>query len=347
MRHIIFNTLFVTIVLFNSTGVTSSYSSNHNIGRIRDNSSRQDNRIYNKIAIDLVNGKANNISIDNMSRLLKNYNIVQFGQRVNSSVRGMITKEIAYRMIKNHYLPRLNDKIEVYRQSVELSKQVDLHVRQVVPYPVSGYKPSLILPLDYARIKEDKTVDTLHWPDMASQVSSAIENLWINRIQAATNEPAQQKENKALVAVLSELKLIYDNQGMYVSEAASEILKDNVLYQALVFIFESWQITGVISKENMPLLAVLLREYIILNSSDDLNKLARDVKGFKDLNSLHNALLRSIDGISLDIKQNNPSDYATLAMLQSMLSDISDKFSIMSVNADTSRPEIKPRYHRS
>jgi len=344
MKYTRINILFISVILFLTTGVSSSYSSNNNLARIRGNSSRQNDRIYNKMAIDLVNGKANNISIDNMSRLLRNYNIVQFDQGVNSSARDMIIKEIAYRMIKNYYLPRLSDKIEVYRQSVELSKSVVPHVRQTALYPANGYKANLILPVDYARIKENKTIDTLRWPEMASQVSSAIENLWISRIQASTNDPARQKENKLLIAVLDELKLIYDSQGVYAAETASENLKDNVLFEALEFVFESWQIKGIISKGTMPLLAGLLRQYIILNSSDDSGKLARDIKGFKDLNSLHKALIGSIDNISQDIKQNNPSDYATLAMLQGMLSDIFDKVSALSTRTNTNRSEMSPRF---
>jgi len=343
MKYMRVYVLAISVVLLLTAGISSSYSSNNDLGRIRGNSSRQNDRIYNKMAIDLVNGKANNISIDNMSRLLRNYHIVQFGQGVNSSTRDMIIKEIAYRMIKNYYLPRLSDKIEVYRQSVESSKSIVPHVRQTVPYPASGYKANLILPVDYARIKENKTIDTLRWPEMASQVSSAIENLWISRIQASTSDPAQQKENKLLIAALDELKLIYDSQGVYAAETASENLKDNVLYEALEFVFESWQIKGVISKGNMPLLAGLLRQYIILNSSDDLGRLARDIKGFKDLNSLHNVLIGSIDNICQDIKQNNPSDYATLAMLQGMLSDIFDKVSTISSETNPGYTSLKVR----
>ena len=343
MKYTKINVLFICIILFHTYGTTSSYSSNRNVGRIRGNSSRQNDRIYNKIAIDLVNGKANNISIDNMLRLLKNYNIVQFDQKLNASTRGMIIKEIAYRMIKSHYLPRLNDKIGVYRQSVELSKQVAPYARQAMPYHINGYKASLILPLDYARIKENKTIDTLRWSEVVSQVSSAIENLWISRIQVSTNNLTQQKKNKDLIAALSELKLIHDSQGMYAPEAALEMLNNNVLSEALEFVFESWQIRGIVSKKNMPLLAALLRQYIILNSSADLNKLARDIKDFKDLSNLHNALLVSIDNIRQDIKQNNPSDYATLAMLQGMLSDISDKVSAISSETNPSYASLKVR----
>jgi hypothetical protein len=342
-----YNTLYivcVSIALFFIIGVTAVYASNPNYGRIRGNSSRQNDRIYNKMAIDLINGRANNISIDNMSMFLKNYNIIRFSNGLNLSAKDIITKEIAYRMIKNHYLPRLNDRIEVYRQSVELSKQVIPYLSHNARYP---YKASLILPYDYARIKEEKVVDTLRWREVSSQVSSAIQNLWISRVHASSNAPDRGHEDIGIVQALSLLKAACDSQLTHAPGILPKTGRGNILYEAFEAVFELWRANGVASEKNRPLLAALIRDYIILNSTRDIHSLAEAIRDLNSPNKLGNALLESVDNISRDIKQNDPLDYATLAMLQGMLSDISSKLAIISAGADTGRAAIKPRYYRS
>jgi hypothetical protein len=346
MRYSRIQLLIISCILFHIATTAPAYPSTRNFGRIRGASSKQNDRIYNKIAIDLVNGKTSNISIDNMSSLLKNYGIVQFDQALNTSARNMVIKEIAYRMIRSHYLPRVDDKIKVYRQSAELAKNaIPGGNGYISTYPLTGhgYKASLVVPIDYAIVSENRSIGTLRWPEISSQVSVAIENLWISRMQDLTSNPANQLEIKDLINVLNQLKLINDKEVIYSMESAPDVLKGNVLYETIEFIFQSWQLKGIVSGENLPTLAALLRQYIILNSSDSLDKLARDIRGFEDIHSLHNALLQRIYILSQDIKQNNPSDYAMLAMLQAMLSDISDRVSILSSESNTSYSNLKPR----
>jgi hypothetical protein len=345
MKYIRFNLLIFSCILLLIESAVPAYPSNQNYGRIRGTSSRQNERIYNKIAINLVNGKTSSISIDNMSSLLKNYGIVQFDQALNLSTRDMVIKEIAYRMIRSHYLPRVDDKIKVYRQNAGLAKNAIPHNRYASAYPLTGhgYKASLVLPIDYAMIRENRTIDTLRWPEVSSQVSFAIENLWISRMQGLADDPISQQESEDLMEVLNQLKLIHENEIIYNIETAPDILKGNVLYEAIEFVFQLWQLRGIVSEESLPSLAALLRQYIILNSSDSLDKLARGIRGFEDIHSLHSSLLQRIYSISQDIKQNNPSDYATLAMFQAMLNDISDRVSILSSESNPSHSNLKPR----
>jgi hypothetical protein len=321
---------------------TSTYASNENIGRIRGNSVRQNERIYNKIAIDLVNGKSTSVSIDNMSRLIKNYNIVKFDQHVNPKTQDMIIREIAYRMIRNNYLPRVNDTINVYKQAMALSKDATPHVRQASQYP--GYKASLVLPIDNARIKENKVIDTINWDEVADQASSAIESLWMERMRSSSSALAANDENGTMIAVLSELKIICDEYSGSTYEFTTDKLKGNALYNAIRSVFKSWELKGMVSKNELPVIGSLIRQYIILNSSSDTHKLARDIEGFKDVNSLHSALITRIDFISQVIKQKDPSDYAAIAMLQAMLNDISAKISIISASPENnSRFDLKQR----
>ena len=345
MRVVKFNLLSIYTMLFLIVTIMPAYPSNRNVGRIRGTSSRANEKIYNKIAIDLVNGKTSSISIDNMTRLLKNYDIVQFDHALNASARAMIIKEIAFRMIRSQYLPRMDDKIRVYRQSAELAKNAIPHKRNMAAYPSAahGYKASLVLPVDYARITENRTIDTLRWPEVSSQASSAIENLWISRLQDSSDDPIRQQEKDNLIDVLGWLKAVYDNEIIYGAETVPDALKDNVLYGAIQFLFQSWQLKGVVSRENLPSIAALLRQYIILSSSDSIDKLANDVRAFKGVHSLHNALIQKVYDVSQYIKQNNPSDYAMLAMLQAMLSDISDKVSMVSSESNPSHSNLKPR----
>jgi hypothetical protein len=332
-----------TLILIMTT--VPAYPSTRNFGRIRGASSRQNDRIYNKIAIDLVNGKTNSISIDNMSSLLKNYGIVQFDQALNSSVRNMVLKEIAYRMIRSYYLPRVDDKIKVYKQEAELTRNAMPGTRYTSMYSPTehAHEASLVLPIDYARVSKNRSIGTLRWPEISSQVSFAIENLWINRVQGLVGNAINHRESKDLIEVLNQLKLIHDNEVIYNIVLIPDMLKGNILYEAIEFVFQLWQIKGIVSEKNLPPLAALLRQYIILNSSESLDKLARDIRGFDDIHSLHNGLLQRIYSVSQDIKQNNPSDYAVLAMLQAVLNDISDRVSMLSSEPNPSYSNFKAR----
>jgi hypothetical protein len=250
----------------------------------------------------------------------------------------MIIKEIAFRMIRSQYLPRMDDKIRVYKQNSELAKIAIPHKRNMAVYSSAahGYKASLVLPVDYARVTENRTIDILRWPEVSSQASSAIENLWIKRLQDSSDHPSRQQENSNLINVLGWLKAVYDNEIIYGAETVPDALKSDLLFGAIQFLFQSWQIKGVVSQENLPSVAALLRQYIILSSSDSMDKLASDIRAFKAVHSLHDALIQKVYDVSQYIKQNSPSDYAMLAMLQAMLSDISDKVSMFSSESNPS-----------
>jgi hypothetical protein len=308
-----------------------SYASNTNYTRIRGYSSRNNDRLYNKIAIDLLNNKSNRISVDDMVRIIKNYNVVSFDIKSSGAAHDMVIREIAYRMIKQNYLPRIGDQIKVYRQAHGFSKHVGLR-----PISTHGYNASLVLPVDYARIRENRKVDTLHWPEMSSQVSSAIESLWLERIKSSSDNPEGRQHNACIVEVLAYLKSFSDHNNDSNPELVPDIVPGNVLSDSIDFIFTLWQAEGIISANNLQPLAALLRQYIVLNSSDDLSNLATAIKNFRGLDSLREALLKSVYNISQNVKNNNPSDYATLAMLQAILNDISSNISAISIKTDTS-----------
>jgi hypothetical protein len=113
-------------------------------------------------------------------------------------------------------------------------------------------------------------------------------------------------------------------------------INNSRLDNAIGGVFKSWQANGVIAPEKLPSLAGLLKRYLILSSSEDINKVAGDIKRFDNLNSLHDALIGKIGTISQNIKQYNPSDYAAVAMLQGVLTDISYESSLISAQDDPS-----------
>jgi hypothetical protein len=248
-------------------------------------------------------------------------------------------------MIRSYYLPRVDDKIKVYKQEAELTRNAMPGTRYTSMYSPTehAHEASLVLPIDYARVSKNRSIGTLRWPEISSQVSFAIENLWINRVQGLVGNAINHRESKDLIEVLNQLKLIHDNEVIYNIVLIPDMLKGNILYEAIEFVFQLWQIKGIVSEKNLPPLAALLRQYIILNSSESLDKLARDIRGFDDIHSLHNGLLQRIYSVSQDIKQNNPSDYAVLAMLQAVLNDISDRVSMLSSEPNPSYSNFKAR----
>jgi hypothetical protein len=323
--------VIIFVIVMALDHVMPSYASNTNYARIRGYSSRNNDRLYNKIAIDLVNNRSNRVSVDDMVRIIKNYNIVSFDTKAPGAAHDMVIREIAYRMIKQNYLPRIGDQIKVFRQAHGFSKHVGLR-----PISTHGYNASLVLPVDYARIRENRKVDTLNWPEMSSQVSSAIESLWLDRIKSSSDNRESQQQNTYIVEVLAYLKSFSHHDADSKPEPVPDIMPGNILSDSIYYIFTSWQAEGIISASNLQPLAALLQQYIILNSFDDLNNLAMAIRSLKGLDGLREALLKSVYNISQNVKNNNPSDYATLAMLQAILNDISNNISAISIKADTS-----------
>lgn len=342
----LFRALLITTILFQMVIADTqlSFSENTGFGRIRGSSLRRNERIYNKLAIDLVNGKSRQVSIDRMISLLKKYDVVEFASNDMDPAKEMILREVAFRMLKDHYLPRVDDKIRVYRYSKEFSKETGMHSTGN-----SMLQPELKLTIGAATIKESKEMNTLYWADIVSQISSAIEILWINRINRSDSVSTDGNNKASLFEVLSILKSKYllekpiSKQGLHKRSAVKKVV------EAVDEMLNRWHSKGIISDEEIPVLALLIKQYIQLNISKDPALIAMQIKGLKDVNLLHNALIERIDTITQYIKVNNPSDYAAFAMLHSLLSEISDHILSLSGNPLIGSSHLrtkleKPRY---
>jgi hypothetical protein len=325
--------LFIGILILSSAG--PSHASNTSYGKIRGYSSGQNQRIHNKIAIDLVNGRSQRVSVDDMVRLIKVYNIVQFNSKASSAAQDMIIREIAYRMIKQHYLPRIGDQIKVYGQNVQAGLQQN---------NTYSYQPSMVLPINSANIKNNKQIDTLYWADAATQACAAIERLWVNRINNLNSQNRNNPENSKLFQALQSLKSKYDSVYPALDQDISA--DSNILIQAVENLIREWFLKGMILQEDFAVLAYLLNQYILLSSHLETSELEAEIKDFSSIDKLHHAILARIELVMDNIKDKDPSDYSALAMLQSLLDDISGKISTLSASTGNNHSNIRPRMIR-
>ena len=342
----LFRTFLLIAVLFQLAfaDIRPSFSGNTGFGRIRESSLRRNDRAYNKVAIDLLNGKSRQVSIDRMISLLEQYNVVEFASDDMVPVKDMILREVAFRMLKDHYLPRIDDKIKVYRYANDVRNEPDIdHAHNYLVYP------ELKLTVGAAVIKESKQMHTLYWTDIVSQISSAVEILWINRIHRSDIISLANNDQASLFEVLGVLKSKYLLEKSVNKPTLYKEPSAKIVVEATDEVLSRWSAKGIIVDKEVPVLALLIKYYILLNIASNPAVIARQIKQLKDVNILHNVLIERIGMITQYIKVNNPSDYAVFAMLQSLMYEISDHVLSLSGNSLIASSQIrtkleKPRY---
>ncbi len=343
----IFNIFLFIIIMFLLliAGTEPSFAESGGHSDIRSASLRKNDRMYNKMAIDLVNGKSRHVSIDRMIRLLKKYNVVEFGFAHMDPTKDLIIREVAFRMLKDHYLPRASDRIKVHRQSNDFFKEAGVHFSNK-----STFQPKLELSVGVATIKENKKMDTLYWADVASQISLAVEMLWANRINS-TSTQASDDNKRLLIEVLELLnnKYLLEKEKPLNKIKATEKASTKGIIKAIDEVLNRWNAEGIISDKEIPVLALLIKQYVLLNISSDPAVIARQIKDMKDIDVLRDLLLERINIVTQSIKISNPSDYAAFAMLNSLLSEISDHIYDLSKKSTVGSSQLKaqlekPRY---
>jgi len=337
-------TLLVVLIIFQSLNadIKPSFADNVGHSEIRSASLRKNDRMYNKMAIDLVNGKSRQVSIDRMIRVLKKYNVVEFGFDHMDPTKDLILREVAFRMLKDHYLPRASDRIKVHRRSSDFSKEAGIH-----SYNKSTFQPKLELAVGVATIKENKKMDTLYWADMVSQVSSAVEMLWANRINNSDPEVSDSYDRISLIEALGILNNKYLLERPLLSkDSLAEKPASKEIIKAIDEVLNRWHSEGSISNKEIPVLALLIKQYVLLNISSDPVAIAMQIKQIKDISVLHDLLIERINVITQYIKINNPSDYAAFAMLNSLLSEISDHIYSLSKKSAIGSSQLKTQLEK-
>lgn len=308
----------------------ASYAADPDYFEIRGMSSRRNEQLFDKIAIDLLNGKSRFVSLDNMVKILHEFEVVEFHSKDIEPAKDIILKEVAFRMLKSHYLPRAGDKIRVYRLQKEFQADDGTH-----PKGGGGFETTIRLPLEAAKIKDRSNLAAIHYSSMVAQISTAIERLWLKRIGHTSFQGGLDDEKAILNAtVLLRRKFIQEENidGILTKYPA---ISDVV--QAASEMLEGWLCKGVIIKKDLPAITEISIQYIVLSNPVDISAVVESLKGMDDVNDLLEALLHRIKGASESIKNYDPADYGAFAMLQSLLNEISD-YSSRHTATTTDRP---------
>ena len=318
------------------------YADDSVYGRIREVSSKRNDRLFNKIAIDLVNGKCRQVSIDRMVELLKQYEIVELDSKEIEPAQDIILREIAFRMLNEHYLPRVGDKIHVYRQQSEFSAGLG-----IAPPADRIKEVSIQLPLEAATVKDQNRLKAIYWTDMVMQVTSAIERLWVSRLNQQNMSIDAGNHDELLLEAAKVIKARYSQsqQGDYTSKDPSVARIADAAEGRL----NSWVADGSIKKEDLPALANIIRQYVLLSGSLSVSRIVAELESFKNVGSLQEAIFWRISEATAVIKRSNPSDYAIFAMFQSLMNEVASQITRISRSgnnqSDTLKAQIKGPRH--
>jgi len=294
------------------------YADNAKHGKIREMSSRKNEQAFNKIAIDLVNGKSRYVSLDSMVGVLKSYQVVEFSSEDVKSAQDIIMKEVAFRMLKQHYLPRVGDKIRVYKLENEFSADTG------VPNTYAGsHNTAIRLPLELATIQDEDKLQTIYWADLVMQISAVIERLWLKRISQLNPDRTDGRSENSLLDAAFYLRVKFLQQKESQDSLMIEDRAAHAIVRAAEERIEEWLNDGVVSQESLPAVAEMIIQYIILSGSVSPSEIASELKRLESVDSLKEALLGRINRVADSIKNYNPADYAVFAMLQSLVNEVS------------------------
>lgn len=317
------------------------YAENSDYCEIGEMSSKRSEQLFIEIAINLLNGKSRFVSLDNMVRIIKDYNIVELQSREIEPAKEIILKEVAFRMLKQHYLPRIGDKIKVYKSQGQFQRDTGIH-------PVGGdsFETAISLPLEIATIKDRDQLKAIHYTNLVMQISTVIEKLWLKRIGYATHPSSSIANEKTLLEAADLLRREFI-QGEDIKDHLKKESDTNHIVKIAEQKLESWLREGVIHKKDVPPLTELIILYIIHTNPRKVTYISQELKDLRDIGSLKEALRHRIINTTENIKSYNPADYGAFAMLQSLLDEISTRFSLFS-NNDTKQPtsiDFKESHH--
>jgi len=299
-----------------------AYAADPSQNRIRMVSSTKSEELFNDIAINLLNGRSRFVSLDHMVKILKDYEIVEICSDDIAPARDIILREVAFRMLKHHYLPRVGDKIKVYKQGQEFTEEA-------TPKGYIGLETSIYLPVEVATIKDENQIKTIYWNNLVMQISSVIEKLWLKRVGYKTQEATGLKNEEAIIEAALLLRKRYIS-----GEDISDYLDKQALSGKIVMAAEGridlWQKEGVVDRKGVPLLAEIIIQYVVLSNPNDAARLASEIKVLRGTRDLKDALRNRIVDSTETIKAYNPADYGAFAMLQSLFNDMSAYFSFLS-----------------
>ncbi len=303
--------------------------------KIRQASSRRSQALFNDIAIDLLNGKTRQIPVNKMMKLLKNLEVIEFSSSDLNPVREIIMREVAFRMLNNHYIPRIGDKITVHRGYKAFDSD-------------SGF--SLRLPFDEITVKNKDRLKTLFWGDLVAQISLVIDRLWLSRIETENIELTLQKiPKKSLIRAITYIDSKYSSNKKAVGSNINQDIAALAIFNATEDSIEFWLGNSLILNEDLPTFIKLIKQFICLSVNSDYKTISKELRNIKSISALKSALINKVSDTVVELKSTSSTDYAAFAMLQSLLNDISRDILFLSgrfgAPKNSQRLDIVNSYH--
>jgi len=304
-------------------------------------SAKKNSQLHNKLAIDLVNNRVKYISLDNMIDLIGDFELLQILSDEVLPAKEILLREISFRMLKQHYLPRAGDRISIYRKGIELDE-----AGQLLPAIKKG-GPQIWIPLEAVGSADENRLRTLYWSDLVLQISACIDRLWLDRIRSIAHDARSLDAEEALfeAAVILRKKYI---QNQDVDDLYKRIKPDaKKIVSACSLKIRYWTRARYIDKEHVPTIAEMLIRLLILSNGQSCKNIVSDIDSLTNLNILNASLIGKIRSASEALKQHSPEDIGVFAMLQSMLNDIIDRLDadqkentslLLGLNTNTLRP---------
>ncbi|MFC1807607.1 hypothetical protein ACFL0T_04490 [Candidatus Omnitrophota bacterium] len=291
--------------------------------KIRVMSSKRNDRIFDDMAVDLLNGKSRFVSLDDMVKILKEYGVIQLHSEDIGPAREIILKEVAFRMLKQHYLPYPADKINVYRQQRRPSSNANV----LSSYLGRNLEPSIYLPLDTATVKDNEKLKTLYWSDLVAQISTSIDKLRLNRISDKEQSEASYFAHESRLSAAQLLRRGFVQQEDIEEPLQKETDDVKVIVSAANQKLKKWIDEGSIESDDTPVIAEIVTQFIVMSSGTNTTGLISNIDSMEGVDDLRDAILICVRDTTELIQRCNPSDYAAFAMFQSLINAISSRCS--------------------
>lgn len=312
---------YIVITAFITAGLCSgpaSYADDARHWKIRKMSIKQNEQLFDGLAIQLLNGNSRFVSLDDMVQILKDYDIVDFRSQDAEDVKDIVLNEVAFRMLKQNYLPRVDDRIKVYKSQQAFASETGVYDKGP-----DLLQTDIILPMDSATVKDAQQLKTLYWSSMVNQVTSVVEKLWLRRIGYSAYTSGDEIEAVLEAAQMLRKKFI---QRQDISDYKPQNSSSSAILQVAQDKIGSWLTENQIRVSDLPVLTEMFIQYMMHTHPAEVVILCRDIQALNTIDELCTAINLKIGNTSELVRRSSPSDYGVLAMLQGLLNEISNRF---------------------
>lgn len=286
----------VTLMFLSSNAYAVKIDGSH----IKEPALKQSDDLLQDLCIKLLNGKSRFALLDDMVKVIKAYKVVEILSPDLISVKDMIIRETAYRMLKEEYLPHIRDKIKVFSDK---DRKVFNEGRVIFIY------------VTITQADSDKRVTaSVDWSNLVHNISKAVNRLKISRFYGVETGCAESIKADFISNVMDEIRQMDSGNKVYSKYEPSFNVILSMIQNSVNQLFKD----GLIQDNQQQIVYDIFVKLIMLTQIEHFNELAEEISKMRSLDDLRIILKNRIEKVSMYLQLTEPSDYGALVMLNSI-----------------------------